>query len=113
MDERHRPSIGVKQGIQPGYVPVLEGPETDDHELAGLGKENAQRYGGYHDQRCHAEWVEQKRHDGLVGDDAGRRAPQEELPQQTDSGRDDDDGQDSREKIGENQLRPCSPKVAE
>jgi hypothetical protein len=111
VDECHRPPIGVEQGVQPGHVPVFEGTETDDHELAGLGEENAQGNGGYHHQRCHAEWVEQKRHDRLIGYDAGRRAPQEELPQQTDSGRDDDDGQDSREKIGENQLRPGAAKV--
>jgi len=57
--------------------------------------------------------VEQKRHDGLVGDHARGRAPEEEFAQQANRGCDDDHRESPRQQIGENQLRPGAAEIAE
>ncbi len=55
--------------------------------------------------------MEQKTHDGAIGDHAGLRGREKDLEQQSDDGRKNHDPEDPRQEIGENQLGPGAPEV--
>jgi hypothetical protein len=81
--------------------------------MTALSEKNTQRYGTHHHQRRHTEWMEQKRHHGLIGDHTGGCPPEEELAQETDRGRDNDHRERPGQQIGEDKLRPGAAEIAE
>jgi hypothetical protein len=103
----------VEESLHPGHPPVLERAETDDHQLARLGEENTQRHGAHHHQRRQTGGMEQKRHDGLIGDHTGRRRCEKELEEQPDEWHEDRHCEPTREKIGEEELRPDAPEFVQ